>query len=119
MAAPPILIVEDDDLLREAVANALVQSGCGPLVGVRNGIEAVQALAHDPLPRLIILDLSMPVMSGRELLDQLRLLGPAVAAIPRVVLTGSSHPVLPEDIPVLQKPFALEELIAVAQPAAQ
>jgi CheY-like chemotaxis protein len=57
-----VLLVEDDDDLREVEAALLTQAGFR-VVEARNGQEAL-SLADDEMPRLILLDMRMPVMDG-------------------------------------------------------
>ncbi|HLL24155.1 MAG TPA: response regulator [Kofleriaceae bacterium] len=66
MSECAVLLVDDDDDIREAVADALVDSG-HRVIHARNGKEALGALEDsNELPGLILLDLMMPVMDGAE-----------------------------------------------------
>ena len=59
-----ILLVDDDDELRRAMID-LLASDDHAAVGVSNGVEALAWLrAVERAPRLILLDLMMPVMDG-------------------------------------------------------
>lgn len=58
-----VLLVDDDDQLRIAAARALRARGHTVEV-VGNGAVALERLAVDPLPDVIILDLNMPIMDG-------------------------------------------------------
>jgi two-component system, chemotaxis family, chemotaxis protein CheY len=58
----PILIIEDDDDLRVMMAVMLELEGY-PVVTARNGAEGLDAMRRAS-PRLILLDLMMPVMDG-------------------------------------------------------
>ncbi len=87
-----VLVVDDDDELRESLSELLELEGFG-VEGASNGREALAYLqAHlGAPPCVIVLDLMMPVMSGPELrAEQLR--DDVLARIPVVVLTASSHP---------------------------
>jgi CheY-like chemotaxis protein len=66
----PILVVEDDVDLRESLCELLHDEGYAP-AGVANGQEALAWLETHPRPRLILLDLMMPVMSGPELRERM------------------------------------------------
>ena len=71
LTSPVILYAEDDLDDFESVNEALEQlSGGCQLVHARNGSEAVEYLEqHEAnLPCLIVLDLNMPVMNGKEVL---------------------------------------------------
>ena len=88
--AGAILIVEDDADVEEAMREILEGEGY-PILSAANGEEALRILAEKPRPRLILLDLMMPVMNGWELLRALRE-SAKLARIPVVVVSavGSS-----------------------------
>jgi CheY-like chemotaxis protein len=81
-----LLIVEDDDDLRDLLAEQLALSGFS-VAQARHGAEALDYLANEPWPRLILLNLVMPVMNGLEFLAQRRR-QPRLALIPVFALTG-------------------------------
>jgi CheY-like chemotaxis protein len=60
--ARPILIVDDDDAIRELIEMALVDEGYEVALAT-NGQEALDKLGA-ARPRLILLDMAMPVMDG-------------------------------------------------------
>ncbi len=66
-----ILIVEDDQALNEAYVLILSESGYDVL-SAGNGEEALAAIKKEGDPRLIFLDLRMPVMDGIGFLKQYR-----------------------------------------------
>jgi len=74
-----ILIVEDDDVVRQTVSMLLGQSGY-QVTTANNGFEALLRL-HERLPDVLITDLNMPEMSGFELLSVLRRRFPTVVAV--------------------------------------
>lgn len=64
-----ILVVDDDDDIREIVHILLAREG----FTVREAANAEQALRRlDPLPDLVILDVMMPGLSGIELCREIR-----------------------------------------------
>lgn len=74
-----ILLIDDDDVAREAVQRNLLKSGMTcPIFFAVNGAEGLSALRGEgpdgPLPRatIVLLDLNMPVMNGFEFLEALR-----------------------------------------------
>lgn len=81
-----LLLVEDDDDLREAVAELLRLEGWEVSVA-RHGEEALVRLRDGARPAVILLDLMMPVMSGAEF-RQAQRADPALAAIPVVLMTA-------------------------------
>jgi CheY-like chemotaxis protein len=112
---PDILIVDDDPDLRETLQ--LLLEDCGYHVDVaENGRVALDHLRADAHPRLILLDLMMPEMSGWEFLDRARA-DRTLSSIPIVVMTAhrgpSQPPVQGQD--VLYKPFTRANLLAAIE----
>jgi CheY-like chemotaxis protein len=90
---PTLLLVEDNAGDIRLIEEALRECGSPcRLQMARNGEEALAWLLnrapHDPLPSLIVLDLNLPRMDGRELLAELKQ-HPVLRQIPVVVLTTS------------------------------
>lgn len=92
MGAPAdILLIEDDDDLSEVLAELLVEYGY-VVATARHGEEGLGWLrAAEQLPRLILLDLTMPVMSGDEFC-RVRDGEARLAAIPVFLLTARGEP---------------------------
>jgi CheY-like chemotaxis protein len=86
---PRILIVEDDDEIREALMYVLEQQGYA-VEEARNGREALELLHEHEAPRLILLDLMMPVMDGWQF-RHAQLEDPQLARIPVVVLSAMTN----------------------------
>jgi two-component system chemotaxis response regulator CheY len=86
----PILVVDDDDDIREALSDVLCFEGFAVEVS-RNGLEAIELLrTPSPLPSLILLDLMMPVLDGRAFL-WLKARDATLKNIPVVVLTAGGN----------------------------
>jgi CheY-like chemotaxis protein len=69
---PLVLVVDDDDAIREAMRDLLEDAGFDT-VGARHGLEALKVLAAlVTAPTFIILDLMMPVMDGWTFCDTRR-----------------------------------------------
>lgn len=68
--APLVLIVDDDELIRELLRTRLELDGLNT-VCARDGVEALAALSNHRLAAML-LDISMPNMDGFQLLDTLR-----------------------------------------------
>ncbi|MDH5475914.1 MAG: response regulator [Cyclobacteriaceae bacterium] len=86
-----ILLVEDDTLDAMTVKRALNDINVkNELVHVKNGEQAIEYLESNTnnLPCIILLDLNMPIMNGREFLKE-RLKYDKFVTIPVVVLTTS------------------------------
>ena len=80
-----ILVIEDEPMVRDVVGRILERRGCSVSMAV-NGVEGLESIADlgDTLD-LVLLDLSMPVMTGEDVLEQLSVTRPE---LPVVVFTG-------------------------------
>jgi CheY-like chemotaxis protein len=109
-----VLVVDDDDELRELIALHLNASGYETLEA-GDGVAALQLLREGRPLSLMLLDLRMPRMNGLELLDQLRT-EHALDGIPVVVLTGDNQAgiqaIASGARDFLRKPVSPEELVA-------
>src|SRR5256885_106473 len=83
-----ILCIEDDSEAAALIAEELVERGYEVLVA-RDGREGFAAILKDP-PDLVLSDISMPVMSGFEVLERLTALAPRFRNMPFVFLTALS-----------------------------
>jgi CheY-like chemotaxis protein len=84
------LIIEDDLEIREALTEILSSEGYSVRIA-KNGKEGLDSLKSvAPLPRLIILDLMMPIMDGWHFRNH-QLQDPALAKIPVVVITADGN----------------------------
>jgi two-component system response regulator RegA len=81
--APSILLVDDDETLRERLARALRERGY-EVRTAGNADEAMQKVREDS-PELAVLDLKMPGRSGIELLKEIRAHDPSTEVL---ILTG-------------------------------
>lgn len=110
-----IVVVEDDTVLAETVADNLTQEGY-KVTTVEDGETAYQRI-KDKLPDLIILDVMLPKLDGLSLCRMIRN-NPNTAHIPIIMLTARSGEV--DKIVGLEsgaddyvvKPFGLGELLA-------
>jgi CheY-like chemotaxis protein len=85
-----ILVVEDDIDVRDAIADALEFEGYS-VATASDGIEAFKYLESPRMwPDLILLDLMMPRMDGREF-RAAQLKDPRFASIPVAVCTADGH----------------------------
>jgi len=78
-----VLIVDDEEMVRRTASAALERYGYRTLFAA-NGREAVEIYRREPDIALVLLDLTMPVMSGEETLRQLQ----AIRREVRVLLTS-------------------------------
>jgi DNA-binding NarL/FixJ family response regulator len=87
---PRLLVVDDHDMLREALVDLLVQAGFEVVGEAADGADAV-ALAKQLEPEVVLMDLRMPVLGG---LDATRLIKDANPATQVVLLTAFDSPAL-------------------------
>ena len=116
----PVLVVDDEPNIRTFVRLALEDEGYG-VVTAANGAEALELLRATN-PSLILLDLRMPGMDGREFVETFRQHETAAQAgqcaakpVPIIVVTASRLPDIdPEELGasgVLRKPFEVDVLL--------
>ena len=101
-----VLVVDDEEDIREALREAIELTGCRAITAA-NGAVALEKL-RTWRPCLVILDLRMPVMTGLEMLAAMQK-DPELAAL-RVVVSTSAPGRAPAGIPVLPKPIDIEKL---------
>lgn len=111
--AKTILIVEDEEAVRELEKFILEQSGYD-VMEARDGLEGL-AKAEFRKPDLILLDLMMPDVSGGRMFDEMKR-HPTTSGIPIVVVTGKpdAHEMFDEEIGpdnVIMKPFEADTLL--------
>jgi CheY-like chemotaxis protein len=106
-----ILVVEDDRDLRFVIRMVLERAGY-EVAEARDGVAALESISAGQ-PELIIADLTMPVMSGIELVSHLRS-DPATASIPIVLLSGRQvDSATSKSVnAVVAKPFEPDDLLA-------
>jgi CheY-like chemotaxis protein len=115
LEARRILVIDDEDDIRDVICEILRDEGF-EAVGVRDG-EAGLASAIESPPSLVICDLKMPGLDGREVLAKLRALD-ATAQTPFIFLSVTAGP---KDVrsgmnlgadDFLAKPVAVDDLVA-------
>ena len=105
-----VLIVEDDDDIREVVASALSNEGF-QVYQANTGVRALELLREMPHPSLILADLMMPVMSGWDLIKALSQ-DDRLATLPVVVVSAVDQEA-PQGFRRVRKPFDLDELVRI------
>jgi CheY-like chemotaxis protein len=107
----PVLVVDDDEAIRCAVADLLEEAGFG-VSQAQDGEQALAMLRRSPLPAVVLLDLMMPRVDGWQVVEAMRA-SPPLASVPVMVLTAFSARVgLPNDCRVLHKPLERDVLLA-------
>lgn len=112
-----ILLVEDDDALRECFEETLTLRGYSIIIA-SDGLEGLKKYRMftnwDGVIDAVLTDYQMPRMNGHVLLLEIRKMNPTQ----KMILMSADPPVLrPElsDVPVLEKPFEIEELIKILE----
>jgi CheY-like chemotaxis protein len=104
--------VEDDEHVRKAALRILEQAGYRVLIA-SNGGEALRHAENDVID-LMLTDVIMPGMSGRELAERVQQLRPELRVLFMSGYTDDAiihHGVLAEGVALLQKPFTRESLL--------
>jgi PAS domain S-box-containing protein len=109
-----ILVVEDDDSLRAVISKVLQRYGYN-LLAAGNGNEALAVCGSAERPiHLLLTDVVMPRMSGRELAERLAPLHPETRVLYMSGYTDNAivhHGVLEADLHFIQKPFKIIALL--------
>jgi CheY-like chemotaxis protein len=119
-----ILIVEDDEAIREAVCDVLRDAGY-IVFAVPNGGPALEHLRTSAQAMVVLLDAHMPTMNGMTLLQAVIQDQQLALRCAFVLVTAIFDSLPPQDmrllkslsIPVLAKPFDLDDLLAAVQNA--
>ena len=114
-----ILLVDDNDINR-MVARYMLEPAGAQVIEAASGAEALKLFEDEPFD-LVLLDASMPVMSGEETLKRLRVLNQAGAHVPVIALTahagqGERERFLAMGMDdYIPKPIVEDELIAACE----
>jgi CheY-like chemotaxis protein len=115
---PPVLVVDDDQGIREALRDLLEDEGY-TVFEAGNGNQALVFLAAHDEPCIVLLDRLMPMMDGVATLRAVAEDQTLARRHVYILFTVSTEQPLPEDIiellqvPILEKPFRMERLLAV------
>ncbi len=115
---PHILVIDDSKAVRIIAAKVLSRFDCS-VDEASNGFNGLFAMERT-LPNLLLLDVSMPIMDGFEMLTMLKSHA-QLRLVPVIMLTSSTdHKVLPEIIALgvnaqLRKPFSDDALISTVR----
>jgi CheY-like chemotaxis protein len=116
LGKPLILVVEDDFSIRESLHELLETEGYTTRLA-ENGKRALEILASNAIIRLILLDLSMPVMDGPAFLREFATGLPDRQNIPVLIMTAAGRQDIPTHPPeqVLRKPLDVDLLMGTIQ----
>jgi len=117
VANKKLLIVDDEEMLRELLIEQLIEAGYG-VYEASNGHEAIETLKHLDVKGIridaVVLDMNMPKMSGAKAFAEIRTLFPRV---PILIATGFAQDEVVQKLlesganGVLSKPYNIEELL--------
>jgi two-component system response regulator CpxR len=107
MKRPDVLVVDDEVDIRETMRAVLEAEGYR-VATAADGREALDKLKREPPPKLVLLDLTMPVMNGYELLEEMKN-DVELASIPVTVVSAICD-LKPPRVPYLKKPFDVDVL---------
>jgi CheY-like chemotaxis protein len=108
-----VLVVEDDDVLRPLVAMMLEDAGY-TVIAADSGADALMRVEQRGMPvDLLVTDVVMPQMNGREVADRLRKCAPRMAVVYMTGYTDDfiTRRVLERDSLIIQKPFSMDLLL--------
>jgi len=112
-ATHTVLIVEDEEDLRELMRHALEMYGY-TVVTAEEGGDALRKIDDIGPPCVVLLDLLMPGMNGWDFFAKLRQ-RPELASVP-VIVHSSASARAPQGVTrVLQKPMAFETLVSIVE----
>lgn len=104
-----VLVVDDDPLVLEVIANMLEDLGCDVLTA-HGGVEALEALEANIGISVLITDINMPGMDGHELAERAKRIRPELR-----ILQLSGRERRRDAYPMIRKPFDEQELARVMQ----
>lgn len=109
-----VLVVDDEEMIRETATQMLERRGFSTLAAAdgEQGIELLRQNADRV--RAVLIDHSMPRMSG---LDALQAMRQIVPGLPAIVITGYRDALdqYDEADTILQKPFSLKDLVSAVR----
>jgi CheY-like chemotaxis protein len=108
-----LLIVDDEEAVAVGLAAMLRARGYAVETAF-DGRQVIERMACDPLPDLVVLDFSMPVLDGEEVLRRLRA-DPRTATLPILLATASDIDLgaVPKASGLLRKPYPREMLVGL------
>jgi two-component system chemotaxis response regulator CheY len=111
MAQKTVLLVEDDPDIRDIVQDVLEAEGYDviPASHGKQALEFLLGVRETARPDLVILDMMMPLVDGRHVLDAIRN-DQSLASMPVVVMSAIAHEKPAGAAAFLRKPFSLETL---------
>lgn len=114
-----VLVAEDNELLRELLAQQLVELGHAVVGKARNGVEVVQ-LAEQEQPEVVVMDRGLPIQDGLAASTAIAARAPTAVVLLSAYMSGGD----PEEEAraagahsFLAKPYLIEDLDATIEQA--
>ncbi len=107
-----VLFIDDEKTIRELASEFLLQAGYNAIC-LENGMRALEWLREGNLCDILVTDMTMPGMTGDELIEEV---GKLCEGIPTILCTGYNHdvdrPLKTDASAFLEKPFSFPDLMA-------
>ncbi|HEX9036708.1 MAG TPA: response regulator [Ktedonobacterales bacterium] len=125
--APAILIVEDDDGIRETLRALLDDAGYRVVDALADGQRALQRLRASSERLVVLLDLLLPGVGGQQVVEAI-VADPALATRHALVIATAQSRTMPRSLvtalaqlqaPILQKPFDIDTALKLVAEAAR
>jgi two-component system response regulator FlrC len=113
----PILVVDDDRDVRDAICDTLSDAGYA-VTTADDGVSALSYIGANPAPSLILLDWNMPAMNAQQFMAAFEAT-PLSAQVPVVLVTADGH--IERKVKAanfrhgIKKPVDLDELFQVVE----
>jgi PAS domain S-box-containing protein len=115
--APTVLLVDDEPMIRDLGQAVLSRAGYR-IITAEDGVEAVEAFGRQPRDiALVILDVTMPRMSGRDAFRLMMEINPAARILFSTGYTANDLAELDGSVGLLSKPYRPQELLAAVRTA--
>lgn len=109
-----VLVVDDEPTIARVLQEVLMEAGLD-VDTAPNGAGALRRLEKQPTPDVMLVDLFMPDIGGRAVVQQIRG-NPALHELPVILITGAVH--REEDFPppgtyqdIITKPFDVDDVV--------
>jgi CheY-like chemotaxis protein len=112
----PVLVVDDDADVRDAIKDVLEEEGYRT-AEAGDGLEALSYLKLNPPPPLILLDWNMAPMNGPQFMDEFSKV-PALSRVPVVLITADARAeekAATRFVGHLKKPLKLDDLFTLVE----
>ena len=85
---PQVIVVDDDPIILKKAWNTLTDAGC-KVIALKSGKALLDHIMDNPVPDLILMDISMPEMDGFEVIEKLKKRDDEWRDVPVIFLTAN------------------------------